>query len=334
MKTSTRIALAVSTALLSTTAFAADEKLKVYGKANIGFLVTDTSGDSFTDVESFASRFGAKGTYKLDNGLSAIYKFEWQVNIDDKEDNLTARSQYVGLKGDFGQVSIGRHDTSFKLSQGKVDLFNDYKGDIKKIWKGENRLNETLQYVSPSFSGFKVSGTYIAEASGGADSGFSLAAMYGDAKLKKSNVYASIAADSEVKGYDAIRATVQAKFGDFKLGAMVQQWEPASGGDSDNGVMINAAYKLDKLTLKGQFQTATPADAYELRVNDSGEPVVDVNGNQIQDLVSEDLSLVSVGADYKLGKATKAYVWFTNKEYDKSGNKDESNFALGLEHKF
>ncbi len=368
MKTSTRIALAISTALLSTSAFAADEKLKVYGKANIGFLGTDTKGETFTDIKSFASRFGAKGTYKLDNGLSAIYKFEWQVNLDTdgktslddegkiKQDknNLSARSQYVGLKGAFGQIAIGRQDTSLKTSQGKIDLFNDYDSDIKQLWKGENRLTDTVRYDSPILSGFKVSATYVATQSdiNNDDAGVSVSTSYGDAKLKKSNFYAAIAYDNNVsKGtdktpYNTVRILGQAKFGDLKIGAMYHQSERsndtnysvrmsngAKAKDSSdneietqsnrdsNGALVNASYALGKFILKGQFQTLTS----------------DTNA---------EATMASVGLDYKLGKATKAYVWFNNKEYDKNSlgykadkvdgnsNNDSSSLALGLEHKF
>ncbi|MEL7307146.1 MAG: porin, partial [Pseudomonadota bacterium] len=95
------------------------------------------------------------------------YKFEFGVDVSDadskgdNEDNITARNQYVGVKGSFGQVVIGRNDTAMKQSQGKVDLFNDLEADIKNGFKGENRLGNTISYASNDFSGFKVLATYV-----------------------------------------------------------------------------------------------------------------------------------------------------------------------------
>ena len=139
---------------------------------------------------------------------------------------------------------LGRNDTALKQSQGKLDLFNDLEGDIKNLFKGENRLSDTVTYSSKDLSGFKVLATYVAEKDSDGDSGYSLALTYGDAGLKKSNVYASIAADSEVNGYDVVRATVQGKVADIKLGAMYQSQEKVDGSGDADGYLVNAAYTL------------------------------------------------------------------------------------------
>ncbi|NTS78326.1 porin [Catenovulum sp. SM1970] len=310
MKKLTPIALAVS-ALLSTSAFAQqqDKLLTIYGKANVGFQVSDEGNDSYTDVESYASRLGVKGEYKLEDGLTAFYKFEMQVNIDDKEDNLTARNQFVGLKGGFGSVFLGRSDTPFKLAQGKIDLFSDYEGDVKALWKGENRLTDSVNYTTPSFGGLKVSATYIAEGEEGGQDGVSIAAMYGDKKLKKSKFFAAVAADSDVKGYDSVRASLQGKLGNLTLGGMVQQSEEAEGDEEISGVMVSASYPIGKLKLKAQVQTAE------------------------YDVADFEKTSATLGADYKLGKMTKVFLWGTSIDNDDDGE-DESYFSLGFEHKF
>ncbi len=126
-----------------------------YGKLNISLQASDEGDGSFNELKSNASRVGVKGKYKLDTdyGLTAIYKLEWQVNVDDdSKGSLTARNQWVGVKGDFGEVTVGRSDTTLKVSQGKFDLFNDYEGDLKNLFIGENRVTDALTYKSPTFS--------------------------------------------------------------------------------------------------------------------------------------------------------------------------------------
>ena len=74
-----------------------------------------------------------------------------------------------------------------------------------------------------------------------------------------------------------------------------------------DGFLLSASYGIDKVTLKGQYQTAD---------HDGGD----------------DKSGFSVGADYKLAKSTKLYTFFTS--YDMDSDADEDYLAVGIEYKF
>ena len=302
-----KIAVALLSSL-SMSAFAAD--VDIYGKANLSLQSSDEGEGSFTEVKSNASRIGLKGTHDLGDGLTVIYKAEFQVDLDGdsaKGDSITDRNQYVGLAGSFGEVLLGKNDTMLKQSQGKVDLFSDLNGDIKNLWKGENRMADTISYKSPKFNDFRVGVTYIAEDSVDAEDGVSVAVFYGDKKLKKSKVFASVAVDSEVKGYDITRATVQGKVGGVVLGAMLQTQEKIDGSAEMDGYMVSAKYKMDKVTFKGQYQAAN---------FDGGD----------------DKSGITVGADYSLAKSTKVYTFYTS--FDMDSGEDQDYLAAGIEYKF
>ena len=293
---------------LSLSAFAAD--VDIYGKANLSLQSSDEGEGSFTEVKSNASRIGLKGTHDLGDGLTVIYKAEFQVDLDGDSasgDSITDRNQYVGLAGSFGEILLGKNDTMLKQSQGKVDLFSDLNGDIKSLWKGENRMADTLSYKSPKFNDFQVGVTYIAEDSVDAEDGVSVAVFYGDAKLKKSKVFASVAVDSEVKGYDVTRATVQGKVAGVVLGAMVQTQEKIDGSGEMDGFMVSAKYKMDKITFKGQYQAANFKDG-------------------------DDKSGITVGADYSLAKSTKLYTFYTS--FDMDSGEDQDYLAVGIEYNF
>ncbi|MGI2164465.1 porin [Shewanella oncorhynchi] len=309
----TLLASALASATLAS-AYAA-EPLTVYGKLNVTAQSNDEQGDATTTIQSNASRFGVKGDFELSSSLQAFYTIEYEVDTGaETSNNFTARNQFVGLKGSFGSFSVGRNDTLLKTSQGGVDQFNDLyeTGDIKVLFKGENRLSQTATYLTPSFGGFVFGATYVAEgdANQQGQDGFSLAAMYGDAKLKESAFYAAIAYDSDVKGYEIIRATVQGKIAGFTLGGMYQQQEETYKDelpvttDSVNGYLFSAAYDIKAVTLKAQFQ-----DMEEL--GDSW----------------------SVGADYSLGKPTKLFAFYTNRSLEASTD-DDKYIGVGLEHKF
>lgn len=293
-------------ALVVAMAFAAapTQAADVYGKVNVAMQSSDGGDGAQTEVNSKASRLGVKGEEKLDDGLTLIYKYEFQVDVTDEsgEKNLKSRNQYVGVKGSFGEIILGRNDTVLKQSQGKMDIFSDFEGDIKALgWKGENRMGDSVTYKTPKINGIQFGMSYVTE-QGDDEAVTSLSATYGDKALKKGSYYVAVAHDSEVKDYNTTRITAGAKFGKVKVAGMYQTQENVSSGSDKDGFMVNAQYPVGKYTLKAQYQTLK---------DDSG---------------------ISLGVDRKLGKKTKGYVFYNGKSYD--AGKDKSYVGIGLVHSF
>jgi predicted porin len=282
----------------------------IYGRADVSLQSSDEGEGSFSEIKSNASRIGFKGNHQLNDDLDVIYKAEFEVDIDgDSDDVFKGRNQYIGLKGNFGEVLLGKNDSMLKQSQGKVDLFSDLNGDIKNLWKGENRLSDTLTYKSPKFSGFQIGVTYQAEDEVEGEDAFSIAGFYGDKKLKKSKIYASIAVDSEVKGYDTTRVTVQGKVSnEVTLGLILHTQENVESGAEMDGIMISAKYSIGDVILKGQYQIADHND-------------------------SEKNTGITAGVDYKLAKNTKLYAFYTTFDI-KTDNIDEDYLAAGIQYNF
>lgn len=306
--------LAVLAAIAVTTPVMAEE-LELYGRANVGVVMADTDANgSETSIENFASRFGVKGDSKIDDALSAFYTFEWEVNVTDNsasngsKDNLKARNQFVGLKGSFGKIAIGRSDTQFKMAQGGVDLFNDYTGDIKQLFAGENRLGDSIIYQSPEFNGFTFGATYITEDNDKqTDAGFSLMAGYGDAKLKKTSYYVSVAYDDQIAGYTSTRVTAQGKLGEATVGAMYQTSEKDSDGTDGNGFMVSVAYPFaDNTSAMVQYQDS---DMTFASAKDSG-------------------TMTSVGVEHKLSKKTRLFGFYTMQSLDTAGDNNYLGFTI------
>lgn len=301
----------LSIAVLSALSFSATTtatELDFYGKANVTIQSNDEGDGRYTEVKSNASRVGIKGSHKIDDNLSVVFKAEFEVDIDSDGDTFKDRNQYLGLKGSFGEILAGKNDTVLKQSQGKVDLFSDLNADIKKLWKGENRIENSITYKSPKFNNIQLGVTYLSQDDKETpNEGFSFSAVYGDKKLKKTDFFASIARDEDVKGYDTTRVTLQGKIGAVVVGGIYHQQESVSSGAELDGFMVSAKYKVNKVTYKAQVQTAS---------EDGGD----------------DTSAITLGADYKLSKQAKLFGYVTS--FDLDTKEDKDYLAVGVEYKF
>jgi len=120
----------------------ASNQAKLFGKAHLSFGtvseddgITDTSS---TAVDSHASRIGVKGAVDTDSDTTVIYRFVWQIDMTDNaassDDHIKSREQYVGLKGEWGQLRIGRDDSPYKKAGKKnVEQFSDSYADYNNI---------------------------------------------------------------------------------------------------------------------------------------------------------------------------------------------------------
>ena len=316
------VPLMIAATAASFSAFANnDDSLTVYGRANVSFQSNDYGFGSETEVVSNSSRFGFKGASELESDLEVFYQIEFGVDLadsDDDEDAVTNREQVVGLRGNFGKVMIGRYDTFLKDSQGSVDEFKDFEADLKSLFKGENRPDNTLTYYSPSYQGFSFGVTYIASEDDNVDDGFSFGLLYGDSKLKKTKYYAALAFDRDVNGYDVTQLTGATKFGKTRVGVVLQQFETINGSYDSDGYLISAAHPYDNWVFKAQYQA-------------------------IDDDTDNDASL-SVGADYFFSGDTRVYAWYTGRECDISlystkgcgatPGIEQDFFAVGIRHDF
>ena len=150
-------AVAAAFALPVITAHAADFDTKgptVYGKLHLNLSKYDndgSAGDNYK-LNSFDSRLGVKGQVNLTEGLAGTYQVESGITADAKGAAGTAlgtRTTYAGLKGGFGEVRFGYHDSPLKMAQGKFDQFGDTDGDFKHAGsqQAENRNANSITYL-------------------------------------------------------------------------------------------------------------------------------------------------------------------------------------------
>ena len=292
------------TALLASPLAAANGPIdgKLYGKINVSVVNSDDGTNDSWELKSNASRIGLNGSTEISEGLSVFYKTEFEVCVDDgdcKGNTIGQRNIFAGIKGQYGSLLAGKNDTPTKLAQKKIDLFNDLNGDIKNIFKGENRMSNIIAYTTPKYGNFSAS--YAVMPSEDDNGGLADSKSY-SVNYKKDGLYVAVAADSNVKDADILRIVSQYKFDAWKLGLMYQENDTAE----KSGYFASAAYKSGNVTYKAQYGV-----------------------NEADNSNAEDTTL-SLGADLKLAKKTKAYVFYT----DNDNSKAAESFGIGLEHKF
>ena len=285
----------------------------VYGKLWISVESQDTLSGTEVDMVSNASRLGVKGSMDFGEGLEAIYQAEYEIDpVDGTADEKNGRTfkqrnSFIGIKGSYGTLFLGTHDTALKKSQSKIDLFNDLAGDIKNILQGENRMSDFIGYTTPTLGdGFSatfnaIKGTEEEDNRIGDSTSVSL-------NYKTKSFYAAIAFDSELKGYDTTRISFQVPLNRTQLGFIYQDTKELSSGLDEDGYVLSLSQKIGK---KGVFKIQLAESDMKMG-----------SGKQ-----------ASIGYDYKLSEKAKAFIFYTDLSGE-SLSKEKEISALGFEYKF
>jgi len=249
------VAITVATALgMGGTAAA---ETTVYGKIHVsaGSISQDAADveNSSTAVTSHASRIGFKADKKLDSGITVVGQVEWEVDtvgdVTGSKDNLIkARNSYAGLKGGFGEVRVGIHDTPHKMSTAKLDPLSDTYADYNNVVYTDTRASNVVAYMN-KFGDLSVAVAYAggndavtAENLGSATSamiGYESGPLFLTAAIENFDDVSAGNIESSTKlgaGY---------AFGDMKLGLVYESAE-AKGGDDDSAIYASLQWKVSK----------------------------------------------------------------------------------------
>jgi predicted porin len=310
------LAIAVAAAL---TAPAAMADTTLYGKLHesVGSVKTTDGNVSSTanQVSSNTSRVGIKGATALDNGMEAIYGLEWGVGLDGDAANLNTRNQFIGLKGKFGTVLAGKHDTPSKLATASLDTFADTAADMGTIIGSDNeRVNNAVAYINKFGPvGFAVAHSTNPLANDAVAPGvlnttrnantmmlnYSNGPWYaavGGTNVqnlgKTTNVglgWKSDAGHNVGLVYETAKGKTTAPAGGDPAGIGIPGTDGAGNAMKDKNIYLGGGYKIGNVTLKAAYGTSK-------RTGDSTNVQ---NGKE---------KLTAVGVDYSLGKKTSVYL--------------------------
>ena len=153
--------------------------LNYRSNSNGGFETINTN--KYLQVWNNSSRLGVRGSEDLGSGISAIYQYEFGVNVTGQNDGPGSseyfnsnRPRWVGLKGDFGALTLGTQFTPYYNVIGYTDTFNSTKtfnrdyflsgsstmGNPVFFQKGiaELRRGSSVLYTTPNWSGLSAQG--------------------------------------------------------------------------------------------------------------------------------------------------------------------------------
>lgn len=353
--------IALAVAALASGVAVAQSNVTVYGVADAyyGHATADgKAGQNAINSGGWSgSRLGFKGTEDLDgSGLKALFTLEYGLNIDDTSgigSTATgagnARQQFVGLTGNFGTVVAGRrqsvgynfedvtnplHGTAFNPLQTVVKAANFGEALIDS----SSRLNNTVSYVSPKFSGFTFAYDHSRNtesantaATKNDDSDNLLSLTYSNGPLTLSAIYAKRTKDSTVAN-DDVKESGFGGFYDFGIVKLFGTYQTAQVGSASK----NKAWQLSGV----------------IPVSANGKIFIEYAGNKIDSTVAtDDSKSYALLYQHSLSKRTMVYTGYQGVSNDKAASAgtalntaangglptvggDAGLFVLGMRHTF
>jgi len=355
------LSLAIATAI--TAPLVAFSDTTSYGKAHVSINWFDINGTTLDGSGNYkgwtlnkgfigkgvghGNRIGIRGSEDFGGGLKAVYQIEIGIPIANENDykmvngdkgGIRMRNSYIGVRGNFGTFLVGRHDTPFKMSTSKLDLFNETINDYAgTLGFGDARVDNTIAYISPNVNGFQFAAAIVPGASStfGGEKGnksdglaeaYSIAATYWNGPWYASAAYEEHGENMHGENFntnpaDLRKCRVGLGIRDLHglyLSAIYENQtskdyiEEVNDEDNDTDLWQGQiGYAFGNNMFKGSYGRNTPNVGYKL-------------------------TSWSLGVDHTFSKRTKAYALYTKTdEYRLIGDAGDWNgFSVGMIHRF
>ncbi len=263
-------------------------------------------------------RLGVKASEKLGNGMTAIAKFEWQVDTTQGDPNDGNRESYVGLKGDWGTFTAGSLKSAYKYTGGVTyDPFVTTYIEARRHGAMSNGtfghgafMTDSLGYDG-KFGGIHVRATYSPDESansgpGTVDDGDYTASLAYEAGNWEAFVATAHDKDNSPTGphadYDAWKVGGKYKFGNNTILAQYEDTtQDVTTGGSNDGKIWFLGYHL-------QMGNNTLVAEY-------GNGKVDIASSA----TDQKDDFYAVGLIHKMSKKTRVFGGYSKTTLDNSG---------------
>ena len=294
-------------------------------KYEVGYIdsVVGEGTDAGFVHSSKGTRLGVRGSEDLGGGMSAIYRFQGGMTSVNRPMSgnafQTNEENWVGLRGGFGTLLLGRSDTAFKKAAVPFRAFTDTLAEPSLNLANFGR-DDGIHYSSPSIAGGLNLYLTIAPNGDGTDAYFAVAGVYSAGPFLVSAAYET---SPEAGSYSAPIGDDESN---YSLGA---KW---NFGQGDVGLIWQAVGDGDD-------------NVFTLPVNFKVTPNVNLRAAaQYVDLDSgDDWTNFGIGAQYMFSSRTEAFVniWVDDEvgqTLPQGGtaqvSADSTQFGFGLRHSF
>jgi predicted porin len=353
------IALAV---LAASGAAMAQSSVTLYGRldASIGQKTTETTGanpvaendQTVVDQSNLNTTFwGLRGTEDLGGGLKANFKLEsgFEMDTGKATGTLFERTATVGLSGSFGAVNLGRQYTAYDTLRAQTNnVWDSNLATTGAVWSTgvkdySNRVNNSVRYDSPVFSGFSGSVAYAFGENDGLTSNAVAATPTAAAVANTNNLGDATDNVSLQVKYAAGPLLVGYAHQEEKLAKLTAAEQITNKYD-----LFGASYDLGVAKLTGSYNQAKDGTSkdkeYQVGVSApfgaftvaAGYSNAKSERAGFADLEGEGYTLVGT---YDMSKRTTLYAGYKNTQVESRAangvsETETSVFALGVRHTF
>jgi len=336
----TLIALAAVAAVTAVSA----QNVSLYGRMDLGYNSTKTSGADSTDTKTTSlagaqdgrtgSRLGVTGSEDLGGGLKAAFTWETSINADRTASSVGGtRQAFLAVNGGFGTVAVGTFYNVFDDMLGAA--VGTHSGDF--VWT-PGRSENAIGYTAPAMGGLVLSvgtsneKTTVAGDTTAKANGYVLGARYNAGPLGVIAGYSNAKALTRPLALNGapLATFAEAKFSEFavraqyNLGVAVPyiivadttlkgEVSGSSAKFKSSGNEIGATFPMGALTPFVAFSSA--------KYKGDGDTLAKYSGN-------------SVGATYSLSKRTSVYAQTSNEKLKDGIDAKTRTTKVGLIHTF
>lgn len=284
------IAAAVVSAFAAPVAFAQTPAANVTIYGTLQTELISVGGDGASQRNNRIGTPGAffigfRGAESIGGGMRVLWQVEQNVGSGDGTGTANtwgARNTFVGLGGGFGQVMLGNHDSPMKRVLGINNVMNmgltgpqgmePVLTNNGATVRFSNRIANSLTYISPTISGFRIEAQYQANENRSVTSGvtpqldpneYGIALQYAGGPFRAGFAYTKHNDFRTVGGRGAGDDAILLS-GSWRSGPLLVQgaysrlsYEAATGGDTTrDNFLIGAQYSMGMHRFRAQYQNA------------------------------------------------------------------------------
>lgn len=288
--------------------------INFYGSLRPTFGVTSSDNQDSWDVGDALSRIGVKAEHQLSNGMVGFVKGEFKVQIQGDAHFGDARKAYVGIKGDFGRVAIGKQDTTqFAIIAGPVDLFNRASTPLAYDDASPFRQQEMISFRK-SFGNiqFRAEGQFKGDSANEGSDFFNTGVNYQGDDFTVAVAYLS----KDIVGFDenTIAISGSKNLGAFYIGAAFQDIDRGGNGQDRSTLDVAGSYKIN--------------DYYKLKVGYSKY------SDDLAAAFSDEITRINTTLEWAGSSDYRLFVEYQNNNYASGSARDNNQLTVGMRYNF